>query len=156
MTVRFECQTMVPAPPGAAFALALSVELHTGSMAKSREVAIGGRTAGILRDGEEVTWRAWHFGLPWTMTSRITEYDPPWRFVDEQVQGPFRSFRHVHLFNAEPPGTRMIDQVEFIAPFGPAGVAAERLVLARYLRKLIVIRNSYLAGHAAGHAQEGR
>jgi ligand-binding SRPBCC domain-containing protein len=34
------------------------------------------------------------------MTSRITEWSRPERFVDEQVRGPFAAFRHEHLFEA--------------------------------------------------------
>lgn len=61
---------------------------------------MGGVTAGRIGLGEEVTWRAVHFGLPFTMTSRVTELERPLRFVDEQVRGPFRSFRHEHRFEA--------------------------------------------------------
>ena len=38
--------------------------------------------------------------ITWTMTSTITEWDRPRRFVDEQRKGPFKSFRHEHLFGA--------------------------------------------------------
>src|SRR5437667_12407456 len=31
--------------------------------------------------GETVTWRARHFGVPWTVTSKITALDRPSRFV---------------------------------------------------------------------------
>jgi hypothetical protein len=41
------------------------------SMARSREHAIGRVTSDLLRLGDEVTWRAWHFGIPWRLTSRI-------------------------------------------------------------------------------------
>lgn len=39
------------------------------------------------------------------MTSRITAFDFPTSFVDEQIRGPFRSFRHVHEFEATPGGS---------------------------------------------------
>lgn len=58
-------------------------------MAKSREKAVGGVTAGLISLGEEVTWRAWHFGVPLHMTSRITEMVPSDYFVDEQIKGRF-------------------------------------------------------------------
>ena len=68
--------------------------------------------------------------------------------VDEQQHGPFKSFRHEHLFTAVEHGTRMIDRVEFAAPLGPIGRLAERLVLDRYLRKLIDVRNQFLIAQA--------
>jgi ligand-binding SRPBCC domain-containing protein len=82
------------------------------------------------------------------MTSVITEWDRPRRFVDEQRAGPFKSFRHEHLFSAVEDATNMIDRVEFAAPFGPIGWVAERLVLDRYLRRLINVRNELLIAEA--------
>jgi len=124
VTARFACVSLIPAPPETAFALSLDIGLHLGSMAASGERAVGARTAGVLGPGEEVTWRARHFGVAWTMTSRITQYEPAARFVDEQVRGPFRSFRHEHLFTGAPGGTRMTDRIEFAAPVPLVGLAA--------------------------------
>lgn len=67
-------------------------------METSGEQAIGGVTSGSIALGETVTWRARHFGIWFTMTSRITSLERPNRFVDEQVRGPFRSFHHEHVF----------------------------------------------------------
>jgi ligand-binding SRPBCC domain-containing protein len=113
-------------------------------MAKSREKAVGGVTSGLISLGEAVTWRAWHFWLPIHMTSRITEMAAPDYFVDEQVKGPFRRFRHVHEFQDDGEETVMIDRIEFAAPLGPLGRIVEKLFLARYLRHLIETRNQYL------------
>ena len=126
------------------FDLSRSIDAHKRSMAKSREEAIGGVTSGLISLGQEVTWRAWHFGLPIRMTSRITEMQTPHYFVDEQVRGPFLRFRHVHEFNEVPDGTVMVDRIDFAAPFGLLGHLAEKLFLARYLRKLIETRNLHL------------
>lgn len=150
MTVRFECVTQVAAPPAVIYELSLDVGAHLRSMARSGERAVGGVTDGVLRLGDEVTWRARHLGLPWTMTSRVVETDPPHRFVDQQVRGPFRRFRHEHLFAPDGPGrTRMVDRVELQAPFGPLGRVAEVVLVGRYLRRLIEERNRLLAAEAA-------
>jgi len=105
---------------------------------------ISGVRSGLISLGEEVTWRAWHFGIPFRMTSRITQMEAPGYFVDEQIKGPFRRFRHVHEFSEDAEGTRMVDRIEFAAPFGPVGRVAEKLVLGRYLRRLIEARNRHL------------
>jgi ligand-binding SRPBCC domain-containing protein len=149
VTAEFTQVTILPVSPPRAFELSLSVEAHLRSMARSRERAVGAVTSGTLTLGDEVTWRAWHFGVPWQMTSRVTECEPPHRFVDEQVRGPFRAFRHEHLFTAAGDGTLMTDQVAFTAPFGVLGRLAERVVLRRYLAQLIGARNRYLAAAAA-------
>jgi ligand-binding SRPBCC domain-containing protein len=146
MAVYFECTTRTTTPKSELFDLARSVDVHKDSMAQSREEAVAGVRSGLMSLGEEVTWRAWHFGVPLQMTSRITEMQSPDYFVDEQVKGPFRRFRHVHEFRQDPAGTTMLDRIEFEAPFGPIGRLVEKLVLARYLQRLIETRNRHLAG----------
>jgi ligand-binding SRPBCC domain-containing protein len=129
--------------------MSLSIDLHTASMSQSRERAIGSRTSGVLALGDAVTWRAVHFRIPWRMTSKITEYDPPNHFVDEQVRGPFAWFRHEHRYEPISGGTRMTDHVAFQASFGPLGRLAERLVLGEYVAKLIDARNAYLRAESS-------
>ncbi|MGW9404144.1 SRPBCC family protein [Arthrobacter sp. NPDC055585] len=153
MTVRFECTTHAAIPLRELFDRSRSIDAHKASMAASREEAVAGVTSGLISLGEEVTWRARHFGLPLRMTSRITEMDIPRCFVDEQVKGPFRRFRHVHEFSEDAAGTVMIDRIEFEAPFGVLGRAVEKLVLAGYLRKLIEERNRYLTAGGNGSEQ---
>lgn len=147
MAVEFVCTTRTSMPRDELFDLSRSIDAHTESMADSRERAVAGTTSGLISPGEEVTWRAWHFGIPIRMTSRITAMDAPRSFVDEQVRGPFRYFRHTHEFTEGPGGTTMVDRIEFAAPFGPLGRLVEKLVLARYLQQLIETRNQYLVEH---------
>lgn len=146
MTVFFECETRTSLPKEQLFDLARSIDAHKDSMAGSREEAVGGVTSGLISLGEQVTWRAWHFGVPLRMTSRITEMEAPDYFIDEQVKGPFKWFRHFHEFSHDEDGTTMVDRIEFAAPFGPIGRVVEKVVLARYMQKLIVTRNHYLTG----------
>jgi len=148
MAVTFECTSRTTMGVTELFDLSRSIDAHKDSMARSREKAVAGVTSGLISLGEEVTWRAWHFGLPVRMTSRITEMQAPQYFVDEQVRGPFRRFRHVHEFGADPAGTVMVDRIEFAAPFGPVGRLAEKLFLERYLRGLIETRNLHLTAGA--------
>ena len=126
----FRIETDIGAPVATCFDLARSIDLHLESMIASKERAVAGITTGLIGAGEEVTWRARHFGVQWRMTSRITEFDPPQRFVDEMVRGPFRSFRHEHVFEAIGTGTRMTDVVTFRIAFGRVAGRAGRAVPA--------------------------
>jgi ligand-binding SRPBCC domain-containing protein len=145
---RFQLQTVIAAPIERVYDLARDIDLHARSMAHSNERPVAGRTSGRIGLGETVTWRARHFGITWQLTSRITVAEPPTRFVDEQVRGPFRSFRHEHRFEAVHAGTVMIDDWEHIAPFGILGRLADRLVLERHLRGLLETRNRTLKTEA--------
>lgn len=146
--VRIRLITEVACAPEVLFDLSLNVDAHLGSMAAFRETAIAGVTRGQMVLSDTVTWRAWHFGWPWIMTNRITAFDRPHRFVDERVRGPFAHFWHEHLFEAVAGGTRMTDRIDFVAPFGPVGALAERLLLDEYVTDLIRTRNRHLASLA--------
>jgi ligand-binding SRPBCC domain-containing protein len=151
VTVRLEIVTHIDAPIGVVFDAARDIDLHVASMAESGERAVAGTVTGLIGLGESVTWTARHFGVPFTMTSEITELDPPRHFVDAQVSGPFRTFRHVHQFSEREGTTRMVDLITFDAPMGPIGRLAERLVLRSYLTHLIEARNEHLRTHAEAH-----
>jgi ligand-binding SRPBCC domain-containing protein len=136
--------TDIAAPVDVCFDLARSIDLHLESMIASEERAVAGVTSGLIAGGEEVSWEARHFGITWHMTSRITEFDPPHRFVDEMVRGPFTAFRHVHEFEARYSRTRMTDAITFGMPVGflmnpPVGL---------YLRRLMRIRNEAISRKA--------
>ena len=136
--------TPIDAPRERVFDLARSIDLHRLSTAGTEEEAIAGRTSGLIGYGEQVTWRARHFGLRQTLTARITAFTRPYTFTDEMVQGAFASFTHVHAFEEAPRGTVMVDTFTYAAPLGPLGRLAERLVLDRYLSRLLKDRNAVI------------
>ncbi len=128
----------VRAPIERCFDLARSIDFHMHSMAATGERAIAGLTRGLIGEGHEVTWRARHLGMTRELSSRVTYYERPRLFVDEQVRGAFARFRHEHRF--EPlasGGTRITERFDFTSPLGPLGRLADTLFLARYMRRLI-------------------
>ena len=148
MTVDFARSTVLRTDPATAFDVSLDVGVHTEAFEDSDESIVAGVTSGSMGLGDTVTWRARHFGIWWRMTSTITEYERPDRFVDEQLRGPFKRFRHVHRFEDNGDGTTtMYDHVVFDAPLGPLGRIAEKVALERYLPVLIDRRNRELVEH---------
>ena len=131
-------------PPERCFDAARDLDLHLRTMAHTNERAVAGRTSGLIELGEEVTWRARHFGIVQRFTSRITAFDRPRHFRDEMQRGAFRSFVHDHYFEAEGEGTKMTDVLVFSAPFGFLGRIAEKLVLRGYLTRLLAGRAALL------------
>jgi ligand-binding SRPBCC domain-containing protein len=141
---RFRLETLIDAPIERVFDLARDIGFHERSMSATGERAVAGRTSGLIEPGETVTWRARHFGLWWTLTSRITVVERPVTFADEQVSGPFRHFRHVHTFRAVPGSTIMVDEWEHTSPLGLLGRFVDGLLLGRYMRSLLERRNAAL------------
>src|SRR5687768_4998358 len=137
-------ETDIAAPPAVCFDLARNVDAHVASTTATGERAIAGVTTGLLNLGDEVTWRARHFGVTQELTSRITAFDRPNYFRDEMVRGVFARLVHHHHFETTPAGTRMVDVFDFSAPLGLLGVLAERLFLTAYLSEFLKTRAQML------------
>ena len=140
-----EIKTYISADIQTCFDLARNIDFHKASMEHSNEKAIAGKTSGLIGLGEWVTWEAKHFGIEQQLTSKITEFESPNRFTDEQVKGAFKSFKHEHVFISEEKGkTLMIDIFEFQSPYGTFGKLANQLFLKRYMTNLLTTRNGFL------------
>jgi ligand-binding SRPBCC domain-containing protein len=79
-------------------------------------------------------------GLPVHWRSRISEYDPPFSFRDEQVIGPYRLWDHHHRFSRENGGTVIEDFVVYEPPLGPLGAPLDRLFIRHRLDDIFDFR----------------
>ena len=143
-----EFVTQIQAPIEICFDVARNIDIHKASTAESKEEAIGGVTSGLIGPGDEVTWRATHFGIRQKLTSVITGFQFPYYFRDEMTEGPFKRIKHDHLFEEKDGITVMRDRFEFESPLGVFGRIFNSLVLNKYMRSLIVKRNRVLKTHA--------
>ena len=90
-----------------------------------------------MRAGLEIRYRIRPLlGIPVIWTTKITGYEPPTRFQDLQLSGPYRSWQHTHTFEAVPGGTLVHDEIEYAVPLGPLGDVANRLVVRSELERI--------------------
>ncbi|HEV2708822.1 MAG TPA: SRPBCC family protein [Edaphobacter sp.] len=136
--------TWMDAPMERCFKLATSIDLHLASASQTGEKAIGGVTTGLIAEGETVQWQARHFGRLRTHTSRIDGWRPYSYFSDVMVEGSFLRFEHEHHFAVMDDGTRMRDEIRFVAPYGLLGKIAEKMVLRRHLIAMLKQRNALI------------
>jgi ligand-binding SRPBCC domain-containing protein len=144
-------ETLIAAPPQRCFDLARDVEVHMSSTSRSGERAIAGVTSGLLGHGDTVTWEATHFGIRQRLTSRMTLFQPPFVFEDEQVSGAFSSFTHRHEFHPEGAATVMVDVFRYKSPLGVLGMLADKLFLEAYMRRFLRERAAFLRNVAEGN-----
>jgi ligand-binding SRPBCC domain-containing protein len=85
-----------------------------------------------------------HLGVIQHLTVRITKMDYPIYFQDSMVKGAFKSFTHDHYFENSGNGTLMRDEFRFTAPLGVLGRVAEALLLKKYMKNLLLQRNSVI------------
>ena len=143
-----ELTTEIDAPISRVFDLARSIDLHTNSTSMTGERAVSGVTSGLIGAGEEVTWRARHFGVWQSLTVRVEVFEPPTHFSDRMLRGAFRQMEHHHYFAASSQGTTMRDVFEFHSPLGIFGRAVDTLLLKRYLRSFLLERNRVIKSTA--------
>lgn len=97
-----------------------------------------------MAEGLRLEYRIKILGLPIAWTSEVTHYDPPHGFIDEQVEGPYRVWRHRHIFTDEGSSTRVRDEVDYDLKFGPLGVLAHALYVRRALELVFDFRATVL------------
>ncbi len=139
-----ELEMRIEAPIERVFDLARSIDLHRVTQSRHREEAIAGVTTGLIGLGEEVTWRATHFGLRLRLTSRIEAFDRPWHFRDSMVRGPFARFDHDHHFRADGASVVMRDVFDYRSPLGWLGRLADGLAVERHMTRLLEERAAIL------------
>ena len=130
------------------FDLARSIDFHTISTSGTNEKAISGRTSGLINLDEQVTWQATHFGIRQKLTSKITAYERPFHFRDEQEKGVFKFIVHDHYFEQANDRVIMKDVFSFQSPFGILGKVFDKLILKNYLKKFLVERNNLIKEYA--------
>lgn len=136
--------TKINAPIQVVFDLNRNIDIHKLSTSKSNETAIAGVTSSLINQGETVTWRGKHFGIYLTHKSVIPQMEFPNYFVDEMVEGRFKTFKHLHEFVAKNGQTIMTDTIEYQTPYGIFGKLFDKLILKNYLTKFIQERNDFI------------
>ncbi|MGI9629185.1 MAG: SRPBCC family protein [Longimicrobiales bacterium] len=68
-----------------------------------------------MRKGALIDYRISLHGIPFGWTTLIREWQPPDRFIDAQLKGPYRHWVHEHRFTDQSGGTRIDDRVEYRA-----------------------------------------
>ena len=93
-----------------------------------------------VRAGTRMEYRIRILGVPQRWVAEIAEHEAGRRFVDVQVHGPYRCWRHEHAFVPLDGNTVMSDRVEYELPFGLAGRIAQTAVVSRQLQRIFDYR----------------
>lgn len=89
-------------------------------------------------------------GIRQRWTTLITEYEPPHRFVDEQIKGPYSFWHHTHTFEACDGGTKVTDEVRYSISLGFIGRLANFLFVRRQLESIFKYREKVIQEYFDG------
>ena len=82
-----------------------------------------------MREGALIDYRLSLHGFPLSWQTRISKWDPPYEFVDEQLSGPYKQWIHRHIFTELDANTTLIrDEVRYRLPLEPLGDIAHFIV----------------------------
>lgn len=104
-----------------------------------------------MAPGTLIDYRLRLHGIPLRWKTRIAEWEPGARFVDEQLSGPYALWHHTHEFSPAPADaagrerTRMRDTVRYALPLGPFGELAHRILVRRDLDRIFGFRADEVA-----------
>lgn len=107
-----------------------------------------------MREGAEIQYVIRWLRFPIRWRTVITEYDPPYKFVDEQERGPYTLWRHEHTFEETSEGTKVKDRVEYRLPLGFMGRLIHGVIVRRQLLAIFRYRQRELATMFGGKARQ--
>jgi ligand-binding SRPBCC domain-containing protein len=79
-------------------------------------------------------------GIPLRWMSEIVEWEPPHRFVDLQLRGPYKLWRHEHRFEARDGGTLISDTIHLALPLGFLGQIAYKVKVHSDVQEIFAFR----------------
>lgn len=80
-------------------------------------------------------------GVPIRWQSEISVWEPPRRFVDRQIKGPYKLWVHEHTFTADSGGTLVGDNVEYAVP---GGTLVQKFLVAPDIARIFAYRHKIL------------
>jgi ligand-binding SRPBCC domain-containing protein len=95
-----------------------------------------------MRPGTLIDYRIRVHGIPMRWRTEIVEWNPPHRFVDVQLRGPYTLWHHTHTFEMQDGGTLCCDRVRY-RPRG--GGLMNRLFIRRDVERIFAFRNEKLS-----------
>ena len=99
-----------------------------------------------MRKGALIEYRLRLHGIPIRWRTEITAWEPPHRFVDVQLSGPYALWHHTHTFEPDGPDAVWIgDRVRYAVPFGPLGTLADHLLVSRDVAQIFDYRRDAVA-----------
>ena len=100
-----------------------------------------------MKAGTLIDYRIKLSGIPMRWRTEITVWEPDERFVDVQLSGPYKLWRHEHTFHDAKgrdgsPATEMKDHLTYVVPFGPLGEIARVLFVKRTVQGIFDYRRT--------------
>lgn len=98
-----------------------------------------------IQQGTLIDYNLKIHGVPAQWKAKIDEWHPPYKFVDEQLKGPYSLWHHTHEFRPFCGGTLMVDQVRYRLPLGYMGWLVASKLVRKDVESIFSYRREYIA-----------
>jgi ligand-binding SRPBCC domain-containing protein len=145
---RIHTTTFIAAPVERVFDLSRHIALYKLIFQSRKEKLSSGAASTLVGKNETITIIAKHAGKSRMSMQKITTFQRPTLFVEEQVKGDLQSYKHEHHFKAVQNGTIVIDILEFGIPKDIIGKIFGKVYFKKYLEELLRKRTELIRNYA--------
>ena len=103
-----------------------------------------------IHEGRLIDYRIKINGIPFDWQTEICIWEPPYKFMDQQIKGPYKVWRHLHTFEDHNGDTKMTDIVDFLSP----GWILEPIINELYIKHKVKAIIDYRATQIKKWAEE--
>ncbi|MFT3704257.1 MAG: cell division protein [Agriterribacter sp.] len=140
--------TFIKAPLNRVFDLCRNATLYKKALEGRKETLTASAAGILLKHSDTVTLTAKHLGKTRVLTIRVIEMNIPEKFVEEEVTGDLKGFRHEHHFKEVDNGTIVIDLVTVEEPRDAIGGVIGKFFVKNYFEKMLLSRNELIKQYA--------
>jgi ligand-binding SRPBCC domain-containing protein len=98
----------------------------------------------VMQPGTRIDYTLQLCHIPFHWQTRIEAFEPPLRFTDVQLSGPYQRWHHLHEFYEAPGGTLVYDRVTYAVPYGIVGTLVHFGFVRRALKRIFDYRQRRL------------
>lgn len=140
--------TFIAAPVDKVFDLSRHIALYKLLFQGRKEKISSGAASNLVGKNETVTILVTHAGKQRMTMLKLTTFERPNLFVEEQVKGDLQNYRHEHHFKKAENGTILIDILEFGIPKDILGKIFGKVYFKKYLEELLRKRTEIIRSYA--------
>jgi len=93
-----------------------------------------------MEKGALIDYRINLYGIPVNWKTEITEWEPPYKFEDTQLKGPYKLWKHQHIFKEVGNKTEMTDIVDYNPKGWPFNTLLNKLFVRKEVEKIFQFR----------------
>jgi len=145
---RIHTTTFIAAPAERVFDLSRHIALYKLIFQSRKEKLTSGAASTLIGKNETITVIAKHAGRSRMSMMKVTAFQRPSLFIEEQVKGDLQSYKHEHHFKPVENGTIVIDILEFDIPKDIIGKIFGKVYFKKYLEEILRKRTELIRSYA--------